>query len=570
MSRALAESLAWLRRQAASYLLILLILLAGGWLLAEYRRAAALASQEQAASALVQQREQEARQAGQRMSLADQALAARFALLREARDAAHQQLQAKQAEADAHRARHWPWAGLFGPAALAQARLLEEQVAALRQAVQLADARLDASSSLQQSAADLARLQRRAHDQRLQAQQLRAQERRLDAAHPLARRLPWSRAASDLAHLDAMARQAEAQAERAQQMLAAAARSPELADWLDRRAAHHAAQAALREAQHAQAALAGALESNRYQRLKNQVAAFAADKSQLLLVALLVLLGAMLSRLGVKLLLYYGVAPFAARRAPVRLLGPFEQTAFAQPVAAAHGGRISAESITLQLQPSDELLVRPEYLQSSSEASAKRTAWLFHAALPFTSLLSGLYLLTRVRAPQGDTLVLSPASDPFDEIAAVELAPGAALVCHPRSLAGVVQPLGQPMRISRHWRIGSLHAWLTMQLRFLVFHGPCTLVLKGRRGIRMEAAGRGRLINQGATLGFDASVPYGNARTETFVPYWLGKDELFNDRFGGIDGSYLYEERPLDRRGNALVGRGLQGLLEGVFKVFGL
>ena len=29
-------------------------------------------------------------------------------------------------------------------------------------------------------------------------------------------------------------------------------------------------------------------------------------------------------------------------------------------------------------------------------------------------------------------------------------------------------------------------------------------------------------------------VPYGTVRTETFVPYWLGKEQLFNDRFGGI------------------------------------
>ena len=109
-----------------------------------------------------------------------------------------------------------------------------------------------------------------------------------------------------------------------------------------------------------------------------------------------------------------------------------------------------------------------------------------------------------------------------------------------------------------------------MQLRFLVFHGPCRLVLKGRRGVRMEPAGDGRLVNRAATLGFDACVLYSSRRTETFVPYWLGKEDLFNDRFGGVDGSYLYEERPLDRRGNAVVGRGLEGLAEGVLRVFGI
>ena len=152
----------------------------------------------------------------------------------------------------------------------------------------------------------------------------------------------------------------------------------------------------------------------------------------------------------------------------------------------------------------------------------------------------------------------------------IELLAGAAFVCQPRALAGVVQPQGQRVRVTRHWRIGSLQAWLTFQLRFLVFHGPCRLILKGRRGVRMEAAGGGRLIDQAATLGFDASVPWSNTRCETFVPYWLGKDRLFNDRFGGIDGSYVYEERPLDRRGNLLLGRGLEGMSEAVLKLFGI
>jgi hypothetical protein len=214
--------------------------------------------------------------------------------------------------------------------------------------------------------------------------------------------------------------------------------------------------------------------------------------------------------------------------------------------------------------------VRPEYLQSSSQQSHKRTAWLLNPALPFTSLLSGMYLLTRVRSQAGDTLVLSPGRDPFDELCVVELAPGAALVCQPRSLAAVMQRMGGRVRITRHWRVGSLHAWLTFQLRFLVFHGPCRLVLKGRRGVRMESAGGGRLINQAATLAFDAGVPYSNVRTETFVPYWLGREDLFNDRFGGLQGSYLYEERPTDHRGGALVGRGVQGLSDAVLRIFGI
>lgn len=570
MSRAFSESVGWLKRQALAYLLILAILLAGSWLFNAWREAAALSAQAEAAAAAVEQRRGAVTQAQASVSVADQALAAQVALLQRTRDTAREALLAKEREREAHRARYWPWAGLHGADVLLQSRLLEEQVAALRQAVRIAQERLDAAVGLRNSAAGLRRMQETARSKRAEADRLRAQWRRLSAAHPLAQRFPWTRAATDLDHLKDQVEQLQQEAVNAERVVAAAARSRELVDWLRQRAALDAAQAELRQAEAQQAGVAAALERNRYTRMRSAARTFFADKARWFWLALLILLAAILSRLLVKLLLYYVVAPFASRRRPVRLLGPYEPRAFARAAGAGRNGRISAESITLRLRPGEEVLVRPECLQSSSERSSKRTAWLLNPALPLTSILSGMYLLTRVHAPEQETLVLSAGRDPLAEVCLVELPPGAAVVCHPRALAGVVQRRGERVRVTRHWRLGSLHAWLTLQLRFLVFHGPCRLVLQGTRGVRMEAAGGGRLVNQAATLGFDASVPYSNVRTETFVPYWLGKEELFNDRFAGIDGSYLYEERPLDRRGNPLTGRGLEGLADGVLKVFGI
>lgn len=570
MSRALSESLAWLKRQALSYLVILAILLAGSWLLTEFLRARSLAAQHADAAAAVQRERSAVAQAQDKVALADRVLLAQIAVLRTARDLAQQQLLAKEREQDEHRARYWPWAGLHGAEALLHSRLLDEQAAALRGAARLAQERLDAAEALRRSAAALVQMQEQARAKRAEADRLRQQWRRLSAAHPLTQRLPWASVGAELDRLKEQVERLQQQAVQTESIAAAAARSREVADWLRGRAALAAAQATLREAEARQAELAQALERNPSRRLWLEWRAFADDKKQFFLLAAVLLAGAMLARLAVKLFLYYVVAPFASRRPPLRLLGAYEPLAFAQAAAAGPNGRISAESITVPLAPQEELLVRPECLQSSPERASKRTAWLLNPALPFTSVLSGMYLLTRVHSPADDEIVLSPGQDPFAELCMVELPPGAALVCQPRSLAGVVQPRAGRTRVTRHWRIGSLHAWLTFQLRFLVFHGPCKLVLTGRRGVRMEAAGAGRLINQAATLAFDASVPYSNVRTETFVPYWLGKEELFNDRFGGIDGSYLYEERPLDRRGNALVGRGLEGLSEGVLKVFGI
>ena len=146
------------------------------------------------------------------------------------------------------------------------------------------------------------------------------------------------------------------------------------------------------------------------------------------------------------------------------------------------------------------------------------------------------------------------------------------MVVQPRSLAGVVKPVGVPVAITRHWRLGSLHAWLTLQLRYLVFHGPCRLVLKGCRGVRAEQPepGRPRLINQSATLGFSANLDYRNTRCETFVSYLRGQEDLFNDLFGGGPGWFVYEEMPAAGRRTGFAGRGLEGVADAALKAFGI
>jgi hypothetical protein len=146
------------------------------------------------------------------------------------------------------------------------------------------------------------------------------------------------------------------------------------------------------------------------------------------------------------------------------------------------------------------------------------------------------------------------------------------MVVSPRALAGVLKPAAQPLRITRHWRLGSLHAWLTLQLRFLVFHGPCTLVVKGCRGVRAEqgSAAQPRVINQDATLGFSTSLDYRTARCETFVAYLAGRESLFDDVFGGGPGIFLQEELPAGLRGGGPLGRRLNGLLDAALKAFGI
>jgi len=283
--------------------------------------------------------------------------------------------------------------------------------------------------------------------------------------------------------------------------------------------------------------------------------------------ALVVLVGILLLPFLIRALFYFVLAPLATRLPPIRIL-PNDR---APPIAPLLPSGVSA---AMDIHPGEELLVQPGFLQSSSKPARKQTKWLLNPRLPFASVASGMFALTRVRPEGGaDTrVVVSSQADPLGEIGVIELPEGAAMVIQPRSLAGIVKPEGVPVNISRHWRLGSLHAWLTLQLRYLVFHGPCRPILKGCRGVRAEEPrpGQPRLINQAATLGFSANLDYQTVRCETFVPYLRGHEELFNDLFGGGPGRYVYEEMPSRGGRHGTGGRGLEGFTDAVLKAFGI
>jgi hypothetical protein len=264
---------------------------------------------------------------------------------------------------------------------------------------------------------------------------------------------------------------------------------------------------------------------------------------------------------------YYFLAPFACRMKPICVL----PTTDAPPLPAPPQSSVSMD---FEIGQNEELLVHPDFLQSSSRNARKCTQALLNPRIPFSSIASGMWLLTRLRPAGSETtrVVVSSQRDAFGEIGCIELPEGATMVVHPRSLAGVTKRVGVPLRITRHWRLFSLHAWLTFQLRYLVFHGPCKLILKGCRGIRAEKPDEGqpRMINQALTIGFSANLEYKNTRCETFIPYLLGKEDLFNDLFTGERGMFVYEETPDGGRKGGITGRWLEGMLDVILKGFGL
>jgi hypothetical protein len=280
-------------------------------------------------------------------------------------------------------------------------------------------------------------------------------------------------------------------------------------------------------------------------------------------VALGILAGIILVPIFIQAFLYYLVAPLASRRPAIRLLPQGGGT-----IAAIEP--ISSISKSVEVGAGQELLIHPEYLQSSADAGTKQTKWLLDWSLPLSSLASGMVALTRIRSETPHTFVVSAMKDPLTELALLTLPEGSAIVLQPRSLVGVLRPIDRPVRITRHWRLGTLSAWLTLQFRYLVFHGPQTLIVRGCRGVRVEAAEGGRSINQEATMGFSANVGYSVRRNETFMPYLTGKQGLFNDNFAGDAGYYIYEEVPDASRRTGISGRGIEGVMDTLLKAFGI
>jgi hypothetical protein len=290
-------------------------------------------------------------------------------------------------------------------------------------------------------------------------------------------------------------------------------------------------------------------------------------RSQLLLAGG-VLASIILAPVGIKALLYFVVAPWASRQKPICVLpdtgAPLDKPG--HPVRMVSSG----VSLSILLEEDEELLLHSNYVQSASVASGKSIAWVLSWSYILTSLAAGMYALTRILPYRSEPTVVSSSQDASVEVALIEVPEGSAIIFHPHYLVGVVQKHDKPIRITSHWRLGHLHSWLTLQLRYLVFHGAARLIVKGCRGVRLESSGSGRLVNQAATLGFSANLQYSVTRCETFVSYWRGEQELFNDKFSGDSGFYIYEEMPSRTGTSGITGRGLEGLADSALKVFGI
>lgn len=286
-------------------------------------------------------------------------------------------------------------------------------------------------------------------------------------------------------------------------------------------------------------------------------------RHSLLWKALLALIGILAMPYLIRMLFWFVFAPLAERRGAIRLAVPGDRGATIPPAER------STTAVSIRLATAEELLVRQSHVQTTAQGGTKATRWLLDWRHPLASIASGLTFLTRIRGA-GETTTVSAVTDPFAEVTVLTLPDGATCVLQPRALAAVVQPIGRPLRVTSHWRLRSLNAWLTLQLRYLVFHGPCRLVIKGGRGVRVERAERGRIFGQAQLIGFSADLDYSVTRTETFWPYFRGYEQLFKDKVEAGEGVLMIEEAPMAGRKKAGARRGLEGAFDVMTKALGI
>ncbi|QYG07271.1 hypothetical protein [Janthinobacterium sp. PAMC25594] len=564
MRQLLTALLRFLLRHALQFALFIVILLAGRSLLAEWRAYSAGSEVVTALRLAADGADHHG------VSLAEAATLRINALTHASQTAIAARLEQVQAQLAALRARQQP--SLFTlPLPDTNTVALHAQDEAARRVeieVLVQEARyltaLQAAISGEDARQTLARL----HAEHVRAyaalQENLRQRRQLEAQHPLAARLPGSDAYAQLARLETEGqRLREINLQAYQAWAAQRARTNNAA----RPAPFSIDGAALSGAL---APVQAAIAAGETQLARNWIARWRAPVLDVVPTAALLVLSAILLPVAIKAFFYFVLAPAASRLKPLSIAHALNVTATALPLPPDGQSRISAVSQALQLKPGQRMLIHPEYLQSSPVSTHKRTQWLLDWRFPLTSLAAGMVALTRLHSDVTASVTISASDDPLLEVAVVHLPAGSALVFQPRGLVGLVCDANQPLAISSHWRLASLHAWLTLQLRFIVFRGPVTLIVRGCRGVRLERAGQGRAISQSATLGFTTDVLYSTMRSETFLPYLRGQQALLNDRFDGKNGVYLYEETPRHGKQPGKVGSWFEGFTDAILKVFGI
>jgi hypothetical protein len=222
--------------------------------------------------------------------------------------------------------------------------------------------------------------------------------------------------------------------------------------------------------------------------------------------------------LGIVLLLVF--APYVQRVLNYFVLMPLVER-FAAPLrlAPARSGEIrcgkSQRSLEIRLGEREHASVRSQYARPVQGRVSGRL--LYRLSAPFVSYAAGLRLLTRVEGAAGSDVrvTLAAPDDPNAYLMRVELEAHPGLVIHPKHLVGLVGDL----ELSTRWRLFSLHAWATWQLRYILLSGTGAILVEGLGDVIATAPGEVHpaKIEQQLVIGFDARLHGGDFARRAFA-----------------------------------------------------
>ena len=251
--------------------------------------------------------------------------------------------------------------------------------------------------------------------------------------------------------------------------------------------------------------------------------------------ALLATLGLLSATLAGKLLLFYGLAPWVEGLGSLHLSD--SNTTLPQSTHSENDGEFGCKMLHIALRPDESISVRDETFcagYSDSPQLTKDTHWIFSLRHPLMSILCGLTLMTRFRSAPESTVehTLSISSDDPDEyFSKLFLREGERVLISPTDLVA----FGSGIQISACWKLFSLPAWCLGQIRYYTLTGPGTVVVRSQGGItQLTVSPALPLIRKKHSLITSSSgVLLSARRTETLVPYILGRTDLFDLQLRG-------------------------------------
>jgi len=221
---------------------------------------------------------------------------------------------------------------------------------------------------------------------------------------------------------------------------------------------------------------------------------------------------------------YYIITPLSQKRKPVNIT---DKNAEGNITAG-----ISEKILSITLNPSESIAVRMDWIHRHQENCEKRTRLLWQWSAPFISYASGLHHLTEIKAnPESGTEVdLAHSKNPLNAVTEIILKGHPGVVVYPKYIVGI----SGDINLKPHWRLFSLHSWVSGRFRYISFYGTGKLYLTGYGYVKENIPDCNiSSVNPNLVVGFDGRLEYKISRTETFFPYLKGLNPLMNDSFTG-------------------------------------